>query len=185
MHEWVQKLTAIVVLLWVLSWGLHTKALSHDPAPEGPLPVLHPEICALPWTDQQLHLPSSFFNKVPWSPLSQVFSSLPSSCLPFLYAFQFSPSPVPPFRNLLKTFPPSRSWTPSPSRSLTLPPWLIAQVSIHWKMPTIPGSKTSYVFNLICVLRYAVQSVHPIMYVQHNVCYVVPWVSREQRLAWS
>lgn len=38
LHARVLTLTAIVVLLlWVLRSGLHTKALSHDPAPEGPL----------------------------------------------------------------------------------------------------------------------------------------------------
>lgn len=38
LHERVLTLTAIVVLLlWVLRSSLHTKALSHDPAPEGPL----------------------------------------------------------------------------------------------------------------------------------------------------
>lgn len=38
LHERALTLTAIVVLLlWVLRSGLHTKALSHDPAPEGPL----------------------------------------------------------------------------------------------------------------------------------------------------
>lgn len=106
-------------------------------------------------------------------------------CVSLLYAFQFSPSPVPPSRNLLKTFPPSRSWTHSPLRLLTLPPWLTAQVSIHWKMPTIPGRRTSYVFNLMSMLWYVVQCVHPIMYIQCNVWYVVQWVSREQGHVWS
>lgn len=129
----------------------------------------------------QLHLPPSF-NKV--SSTSGLFFSSVFSLLPVLFAFHSSPSPVPPSHNLLKTFPPSRSWTPSlpPSRSLTLPPWLVAQVSIHWKMPTIPGRKTSYVFNLMRALRYVVQCVHPIMHVRCNVCYVVQRLSGERVL---
>lgn len=161
-HEWVLKLTAIVLLLWVLRWGLHTKALSHDPAPEGPLPVLHPETCTEPWTDKQLHLPSTFL-----SPDLPCLRSFLPPCVSLVNPFSTPfTSVLPPSHNLLKTFPPCRSWTPSPPRSLTLPPWLTAQVSIHWKMPAIPGRRTSYVFNLMRVLRYAVQCVHSIMCIQ-------------------
>lgn len=109
------------------------------------------------------------------------FSSVFLYVCPFFYAFQSRPSSVPPSRNLFKTFPPSRSWTstsPPPAPSLTLPPWLVAQVSIHWKMPVIPGRRTSYVFNFECVLRCAVQRLHAIMYVC-NVMHAM-WCSQSQ-----
>lgn len=126
-HEWVLKLTAIVVLLWVLRWGLHTKALSHDPAPEGPLPVLHPETCTPPWTDQQLHLPSSFFNKVPTSPLSSLL------CVSLVY-----PSSTPFSSVLPPALPLAISLRPSlppgvghPLPSLTDPPFLAQSTGQH------------------------------------------------------
>lgn len=46
LHQRVSELTAVVLLLWASRLGLHAKALSHDPAPEGPLSVPHTETCA-------------------------------------------------------------------------------------------------------------------------------------------
>lgn len=83
-----------------------------------------------------------------------------------LLSLSFSPSPVPPSCNLLKTFPPSRSWTQSPTRSMTLPPWLTALVSIHEKMPTIPERRMS------CFWFDACATVCSVIHAIDNVCKV-------------
>lgn len=161
------------MLLWVLRWALQTKALSHDPAPEGPLPVLTPRnmSATLDRSDQQLHLP--FFVLLLLLLQQQQSSTL--LCLTSGSSPVFSSSTipqsfpsVPPSRNLLKTFPPSRSRTPfsPPSCSVTLPPWLAAQVSVQGRMPAIPGR--SHVFNLTRA-RFLVLAL-PITHVSCIVC---------------
>lgn len=133
-HEWVLKLTAIVLLLCVLRWGLHTKALSHDPAPEGPLPVLHPETCTQPWTDQQLHLPYSF--------LAPGLPCLRSFLLPYVSLVYPSSTP---FTSVL---PPSLPLT------ISLRPSLPAGVGLplplaHW--PSLLGSQHRSAFTERCL----------------------------------
>lgn len=125
--EQEQKLTATSVLLWILSWTLHTKALSHDPAPEGPLPVLHPGPCTQHGTDQQLHLLCS----KALHDLSDLFFSASLICI-------YSMLPVPPSHKLLKIFPPS---LPA-GDGLPLPP--------HADDPPLLGSQHRSAFNDGC-----------------------------------
>lgn len=100
------------------------------------------------------------------------FFSFRSSCLFFFQCLSLQSFPRPPSHNLLKTFPPCGSWTLSPTHSTTLPPWHTAQVSIYYKMPTIPGRGMSYVFILMGVLWHVVQIAQLIMYVKCNNSYM-------------
>lgn len=89
------------------------------------------------WINMGPHLPSSSFNECPQvSPSSSCFflSEFLLSTLPQFLSVLSLP---PPSLDLLKSSPPCKSWTPSPH--LTLPHWLIAQVSSQRKMPTILG----------------------------------------------
>lgn len=152
-------LTAIVLLLWFLRLVLHTKVLSHDPAPEGPLSVLYQKCTHCPVQISRCTcLPPSLTKS------HLQFFSFCSSCLFFFQCLSLQSFPRPPSHNLLKTFPPCGSWTLSPTHSTTLPPWQTAQVSIYYKMPTIPGRGMSY----LGVLWHVVQIAQLIMHVKCN-----------------
>lgn len=163
--ESATALTPIFVFLWDLSWSLHTKALSHDPAPEGPRPVLHPKMSPLHWpmSDATCLCPLKQFLR---PPPPQVLFLLLSVSLVLFYSFLFRPFSVPPSHNLLKTFPPSRSWTPF-SPPLTDPPSLAHSTGQHSVrercLPFQRERRVIVCFQFHVWLWYVVHCVHPAM----------------------
>lgn len=126
------------------------KALSHGPAPEGPLSVLRSAMCRAQISSCTC-LPPSLTK-----PRHQFFSS----SVPLLCSFKTPVPTVLPRPPPLKIFPPCRSWTPSPTHSITLPPWL--QNSSAFTTRCLQ-------FLLMCVLRCGTQCEQQSVWSRENI----------------
>lgn len=119
-------------------------------------------------TNQQSHLPSFLLPQSPVSFISDISLSSAFASYTLLLSFlSVLPPSLPLTISLSPSLPPGAG-LPSPTQPMTLPPWLIAQVSIHSKMPTIPGRRMTYVLSLmpavVCGPMCASNNIHKMQY---------------------
>lgn len=115
--------------------------------------AIGPALSSVPCTDQCCTCLPLALTK----PCHQFFSfSVPLVCS-FKNPSPYSPAPTPPS---LKIFPPSRSWTPSPTHSVTLPTWLQNSSAF---------TKRCLQFLLMCVLRCGRQCEQQSVWSRENI----------------